>query len=409
MVRRIDGEWWAAAVALAIAGVGWGIHATLLALVGTLGAITAVVLWIWARECLTGVTYHRTLTQPRAVFGEEVGLDIEMVNDKLLPLTWLHVAEEVPPALAIRGGTVLPGRSGLYSELHQLLPMLPYQRVRRRFTIICNSRGEHSFGPTLLRSGNPVGYREKFARVRDSSHLLVYPKVFRLSYPTIASRMPLGDHRGPPDLLGDPSRPAGVREYRAGDPLRHVDWRATARSTSLLVRVLEPTSALRVAVFADLQFSPSRRDGSNDEVSEFTIALTASVVADLLDRGVATGLYSSGTVRGRPIARNPTSSPTALPAMLELLARCSTWTRTSIAGVLIDQGRRLRGASAVVIAADFPDSTLIGLAEIRRLLPVTAIWVSGQGRRPPAELVDAGWEVSYCDDWKERDVVELAK
>jgi uncharacterized protein (DUF58 family) len=410
MVRRIDGEWWAAAVALAVAGVGWGIHATLLALLGTLGAITAVVLWVWARECLTGVTYTRTLAQPRAVFGEEVTLDIEMVNDKLLPLTWLHVAEEVPPALTIRGGTVLPGQSGLYSELHQLLPMLPYQRVRRRFTVVCNHRGEHTFGPTLLRSGNPVGYREKIARIRDPSLLLVYPKVFRLVFPTVASRMPLGDHRGRPELLGDPSRPAGVREYRAGDPLRHVDWRATARSTSLLVRVHEPSSALRVAVFADFQASPSRRHESNHEVSEFTIAITASVVADLLDRGVATGLYSSGTVRGRPIARNPTTSPTALPAMLELLARCSTRTRTSIAELLIDEARRLRGASAVVIASDYPDSTLIGLSEIRRLLPVTAIWVvSGQGRRPPPQLVDACWEVSYSDDWKERDVVELAK
>ena len=193
MVRRIDGEWWAAAGALAVAGLGWGIHATLLALLGTLGAITAVVLWVWARECLTGVTYSRTLAQPRAVFAEEVTLDIEMVNDKLLPLTWLHVAEEVLAALTIRGGTVLPGQSGLYSELHQLLPMLPYQRVRRRFTVVCNHRGEHTFGPTLLRSGNPVGYREKIARIRDPSLLLVYPKVFRLVFPTVASRMPLGD------------------------------------------------------------------------------------------------------------------------------------------------------------------------------------------------------------------------
>ena len=291
---RIDGEWWAAAVALVMAGVGWGIHSTLLALAGTLGALTAVLLWVWVHECLTGVTYRRTLAQQRAVFGEEVAMDVEIVNDKLLPLTWLHVADEVPPALTVHGGTVLPGRSGLYSELHHLLPLLPYQRVRRRLTVVCNSRGAHTFGPTSLRSGNPVGYREQFARVRDCAELLVYPKVFRLAYPALVSRMPLGEHRALRDSLRDPSRPAGVREYRAGDPLRHVDWRATARSTALLVRVHEPTAALRVAVFSDLSIPRSGEGGSDHEIAEFAIAVTASVVTDLSHRGAATGLYSSG-------------------------------------------------------------------------------------------------------------------
>ena len=406
---RIDGEWWAAAVALVVAGVGWGIHSTLLALAGTLGALTAVLLWVWVHECLTGVTYRRTLGQQRAVFGEEVAMDVEIVNDKLLPLTWLHVADEVPPALSVQGGTVLPGRSGLYSELHHLLPLLPYQRVRRRLTVVCNSRGAHTFGPTSLRSGNPVGYREQFARVRDCAELLVYPKVFRLAYPALVSRMPLGEHRALRDSLRDPSRPAGVREYRAGDPLRHVDWRATARSTALLVRVHEPTAALRVAVFSDLSNPRSGEGGSDHEIAEFAIAVTASVVTDLSNRGAATGLYSSGTVRGRPVARNPSTSPGALPSMLELLARCSTWTATSIGELLVREARRLRGASAVVIAADYSDTTLVGLAELRRFLPVTAIWViTDRGRPPPDQLVDACWGVRYSDDWKERDVVELA-
>jgi uncharacterized protein (DUF58 family) len=289
------------------------------------------------------------------------------------------------------------------------MPMLPYQRVRRRLTVVCTSRGEHTFGPTLLRSGNPVGYREQFAKIRESTHLLVYPKVFHLAYPSLLSRMPLGEHHAPRELLGDPSQRAGVREYRPGDPLRHVDWRATARSTSLLVRVHEPTAALRVAVFSDLRVPRSGRSGSDQEVAEFAIAVTASVVADLSNRGVAAGLYCSGTVRGRPVASNPSTSPTALPAMLELLARCSTWTAAPIAELLIREARRLRGASAVVIAADYSDATLVGLAEIRRLLPVTAIWViSGQGRPPPPQLVDACWGVKYSDDWKDRDVVELA-
>ncbi|HLY84320.1 MAG TPA: hypothetical protein VKQ71_15140, partial [Acidimicrobiales bacterium] len=125
--RSLDGEWQVALAGLVLAGAGWWFHAVLLALTGTLAALGAAGLWVWQRECLTGVSYRRTLGQHRAMFGEEVALDIELVNDKLLPLTWLHVEDDVSGKLTIRGGTVLTGRSDYNQVLHHLLPMLPYQ------------------------------------------------------------------------------------------------------------------------------------------------------------------------------------------------------------------------------------------------------------------------------------------
>jgi uncharacterized protein (DUF58 family) len=408
MGRRLDGEAWVAAAGLVRAGIGWGVHATLLALAGTLGAMTALTLWVWQRQCLTGVTYRRTLRQHRATFGEEVPLDIEVVNDKVLPLTWLHVEDDIPRDLTIHGGTIVLDRSGPHQELHYLVPMLPFQRVRRTLTVVCDRRGEHVFGPARIRSGDPIGLHQRFASMRDDERLLIYPKLFRLGTLPVASRVPLGDDRAALALVGDPSRTAGVREYREGDPLRHIDWRATARGASLLVRVFEPTAALRVAVFLDMR-TPVGSGGVGLDVLEFTVAVGASVVADLSGRGVATGLYCSGSVQGRTVVREPSSSPTALPAMLELLARASPYGPSSMAQLLAGEGARLRrGASVVVVAADFSEATMVALAGLRRRLPVTAVWVAtDHGRPPPAGLVDVRREVRYADGWKHADVVDL--
>ena len=260
-----------------------------------------------------------------------------------------------------------------------------------------------------MRSGNPGGYRASYARVSDTTALLVYPKLFRLTSANPVSRVPLGDDRSRLELLGDPSRPVGVRDYRAGDPIRHIDWRASARSPGLLVRVFEPTTTLRVAVFADTR--GANRVRSEAGVEEFTVALTASVVAELTSRGVATGLYSSATVDGRAIASPPSASAAALPIMLELLARCSAWSRNQIGDLLLNEGTRLgRGASVVLIAADFPASTLAAVAELRRRLPVTLIWVANaRGNPPPAGSGDMSWEVNYRDDWKSTEILELAR
>ena len=231
-LRNLDHELHVALVWLALAGIGWWQRSTPLAIIGVLGALTTGALYVWQRECLVGVTYSRELSQTRAMFDERVTLEIEIVNDKLLPLSWFEVEDDVPSALGIEGGTVV-SRGSRGNALVQLLPMLPYQRVRRRLTVVCSRRGEHTFGPALVSSGDPVGLRIRSGRLLDVRHLLVYPKVFALAPAGIASRVLIGEERSRFELLEDPSRFAGVREYRPGDPLRHVDWRATARSTAL--------------------------------------------------------------------------------------------------------------------------------------------------------------------------------
>jgi uncharacterized protein (DUF58 family) len=409
--RRVTAYWWAASLLVALAAIGWAIHSVPLALSGILGAITVLVGWIWQRACLTNLTYTRTVSQVRATFGEEITLGIEIVNDKLLPLTWLHVEDVVPTALTIRGGTIDDAVSRRDAVLHLLLPLLPFGRVRRRLTVVCDRRGAYSFGPARLESGDPIGYARRTERLSDVDRLLVYPKVFALEPPDMASRMLLGDRRSSSILLGDPSRVAGVRDYRAGDPLRHVDWRASARSPSLLVRVYEPTTSLRVATFVDLHAPRARGSVPFVDLTEFTIAVAASVVTDLSVRGVGVGLYSTGTLDGHPLAHAPSTSPSALADMMELLARVSPYATRSMGDVLASECGRFRsGMSVVVIAADFSERTLAAMADLRRRLPVTSVWVGNDaGAPPPSGTADTREEVAYVEDWKQRTTVELAR
>src|SRR3954468_15786135 len=99
---------------LVLAAIGWWSGSLLLALSGTLGAISVLGLWVWQRECLTGVTYERTVGRERAMFAEEVSVDVTVTNDKFLPITWLHTED----ALSFRsptllGATVVPHAGGI--------------------------------------------------------------------------------------------------------------------------------------------------------------------------------------------------------------------------------------------------------------------------------------------------------
>jgi uncharacterized protein (DUF58 family) len=409
-LRRLDEEIGSAYIWLVLAVVGWLVRSVSLALVGTLGSLSAVALYFWARMSLVGVSYHRHLDRSRAMCGERVTLEIEIVNDKLLPISWLHVEDEVPSLLSIEGGTVLSG-SGFVGTLVHLLPMLPYQRIRSRLTVIATHRGEFTFGPASLSSGDPVGLRRRSEVAEDVGHLLVYPNVFALAPAGIISRALLGEERSRGGLLHDPSRTAGVREYREGDPLRLVDWRATARSASILVREFEPSVTPRVAVFLDFN-DPTFALGSVDSPElEFSISVAASVVADLASRKVATGLFSSGASSHGAIAFPLSTSPAALPAMLEALARARPSTVARFAQVLSTAGGILqRGTNVVVVALNFSESVLGVIAELRRRNSVMAIWVATErGTPPPAVVFDALFQARYSGDWQQRQVLELTR
>src|ERR1700722_17557943 len=100
---------WAAFACVLAAVIAGLVGSTPIALVGAIGALTAAGLEIWQRQCLAGVSYRRSIAFTRAQFGDEVPLELELINDKLLPVTWLRIEDEFPSHLTVRGGVVTHG------------------------------------------------------------------------------------------------------------------------------------------------------------------------------------------------------------------------------------------------------------------------------------------------------------
>lgn len=407
-VRDLDREVGAAYSWLAVTAFGWWIHSVPLTLIGVLGAVASAALYLWQRACLTGVTYNRRLSQSRAVFDERLSLEIEIVNDKLLPLSWIRVEDDVPSLIRIEGGNVVANHS-FVDSLVQVLPLLPYQRVRTKVTVVANHRGEFIFGPARLSSGDPVGLRTRSVTLHGVNHLLVYPKVSALAPAGIAARALIGDTAARAALLHDPSRIAGVREYRVGDPLRFVNWRASARSTTLVVREFEPSVTPRVAVFLDMK-DPMIGLGRLDAPElEFTVSVAASLVADLVGRKIAVGLFTAGSGSIGALAVRPTSSPDALSSMLDGLARAVPSTGAGFANLLVGEvGHLQRGTSVVTVSMDYSDEMMVAIAQLRRRHAVTAVWVeTRRGAKPPPGLVDVVLRATHSDDWQQQEVLEL--
>lgn len=134
-------------------------------------------------------------------------------------------------------------------------------------------RGVHCVGRCELTTGAPFGVVLARRTIDIESSVVVYPRVFGVSaIETLAAGGGAQAQRRAPS--GDT---ATVREYRPGDPLRHVHWRSTARTGRLVVREFEDAAASDVTVIADVP--------DDYEEADVVAAVACSIALAALDAG----------------------------------------------------------------------------------------------------------------------------
>jgi uncharacterized protein (DUF58 family) len=284
-------QWYYLCIAIILLGLL--VRQPLLLVIGLLGVLVLAVTDIWAKYCLQDLRYQRRFSEQRVLFGEEIALSLSIENAKLLPLPWLEIEDSVPRPLTFKGRRLRISTARNMVMLENLFSLRWYERVTRPYTVLCNARGVHMFGPAVLRSGDVFGFLNRQETLDNRQYLLVYPMVVPITRFGLPSRHPFGDNRAPRRLLEDPSRVIGVRDYTYGDDLRRIHWKATARMMQLQSKVYQATTTYTLVLFLNVISQLDAWYGIRPELQELSICATASVADWALDQGYAVGLYAN--------------------------------------------------------------------------------------------------------------------
>jgi uncharacterized protein (DUF58 family) len=298
---------------LAIILFGLLIRQPLLLIIGFLGVIVLAATDIWAKYCLQELRYQRQFSEQRVLFGEEITLSLSIENAKLLPLPWLEIEDSVPRQLTIKGRHLRISTARNMLILENLFSLHWYERVTRSYTVLCNARGVHMFGPTVLSSGDVFGFLNRQETLSNRQYLLVYPLVVPITRFGLPSRHPFGDNRAPRRLLEDPSRVIGVRDYMYGDDLRRIHWKASARMMQLQSKVYQATTTYTLVLFLNVISQLDVWYSIRPELQELAICATASVADWALDQGYAVGLYANTIMYMPELGMSNSTSQTSSP------------------------------------------------------------------------------------------------
>ena len=240
-----------------------------------------VYLWSqWITPRALGQLRLKRHFQKNAFLGERVPVELIMGNSSRLPIPWLHFVESVPIALR----TSKPA--------DQAVTFRPRETKIIRYEIQAMRRGYYRVGPMLLTTGDLFGFTEKSARL-TADYLTIYPKIIPLHRLGFTSRLPFGILPSKQRLFEDPARPSGVRNFRSGDSLRHINWKVSARKEELLVKTFQPAISLETMILLNLN-AGDYPDGNRYDGPEWSIVVAASLAAHLIHTRQSVGLAANG-------------------------------------------------------------------------------------------------------------------
>jgi uncharacterized protein (DUF58 family) len=171
------------------------------------------------------LTVRRTVTPARVPRGGSADVRLELTNADGRPGGLWALTEQVPPLGDSPRFVVERLAGGATTALH--------------YRVSGHTRGRHVLGPLRLRLMDPFGLVERSAVGTDAAPLLVVPRVRPLG-----PSGPAGGHGGGGEgarrtIAVHGEDDVSIREYRQGDDLRKVHWRATAHTGDLMVRLEE--------------------------------------------------------------------------------------------------------------------------------------------------------------------------
>jgi uncharacterized protein (DUF58 family) len=302
----------------------WGNYPLPRALGGILlGAVLAAVL-VTARGLLIGV--RRSVYPDRVERGRPALARLQVSNRgnrRRAGFLATDTAGSVTRTVRVRG--LLPGAEAVY---HYELPT--------------SARGRLTVGPLTLHRVDPFELARSRLPTGETVTLWVHPR--QLPARALVGNHPRHHHEGASTdaaLRGSVDL-QDVREYVPGDEVRHLHWKATARTGRLMVRDLADPEQQRFTVLLDNRSRALAAAGFEEAVD-----LTASLLCASARAGQQTRLVTSSGL-DLPVSGNPHAIRRLLDELCEL-RQDGEWDAAVVPGLL--SASRSAGGGLVVVTA----------------------------------------------------------
>jgi len=270
------------------------------------GAIALVLLSLVIAPRHLKITGERDGLYPRVQEGDRLGVELKLTAKRRL--TTFILEERLPERLGRPVKVPITSLSSGNTVTHQ-------------YALRAARRGVYQVGPLVAVASDPLGLCQRETVVAEPFELLVHPRL------ELVEDRPLTRQYEDPPKRPPVSKPwpsgmefYGMRPYVAGDDLRRIVWRASARTGTIMVREAEQGITDKVVIILDTNRGSHSRDGEGiSESFEMGVRAAASLGVHHLRGGYQVTVHANKAPMTRWLR-----GPAEQLLLLDALARVET-------------------------------------------------------------------------------------
>jgi uncharacterized protein (DUF58 family) len=257
--------------------------------------IYAIVTNVWV---LLDFKYLQTITPERTSKGKDATLVIQIHNDKPFIFPFIRIYYQLP-------NSVFTG------ELEEdVLSILPFQYGETRRDFHCAFRGSFTIGITSLEVMDMFGLFRFHINLSKRPYykpltLNIYPRIIHLQYLPLPQIKHEGMQNSQLQKSYETAMPSDIREYRYGDPLKRIHWKASSKLQDILILDHETTTQPHALLYMEAMPPEAPNSMIKHEIEDQLVETVTAISHYILNKWLPLRLTVYGEDRKELSGSNP--------------------------------------------------------------------------------------------------------
>lgn len=245
------------------------------------GAWQLCYYFLWKKDLQVSLTFE----QPYTYVGESAELTEVVENHKKLPVFLMEIGFHIKKGLLFQDMENVSVSDFVYKR--DIFSLLGNQRITRKLQVQCLKRGYYAVDEVSLAAFSLL-YTERYSmRQQTTAAFYVYAKRTDVSSILRTMENLLGEKESRRRYLEDPLLFASIREYTIQDPMKTINWKASAKTGELMVNTYASLENERMMLYLDVEDSGILK---KEHLTEECISIAATLYQKLLAKGTEVGI-----------------------------------------------------------------------------------------------------------------------
>lgn len=309
-----------------------------------LGILIVGVLWelLYKMAWLKGVEVRLWFDTDTLYAGDRTKLYEVVENRKRMPLPVLEVGFHTKRELDFADTENASVSDYIYKR--DVFSVLGRQKITREIAVSCKRRGYYEVSDADITTHTLLYKKSYSTGIETNASIYVYAKMTDVSEILPVCERMLGTLQCAKKLYEDPFAFRTIRGYTTDDPMKTINWKASAKTGALMVNTFDSVQSQKAMIFLDVADTGILKQ---EELVEESIAVAATLARKLLRQSVETGFAFNAAIGGEWLS--PSNRKSVLVKLERMLAEFDAAQGTISFGELIADDRQKLPADTLLI------------------------------------------------------------